>query len=249
MTLVPPVVPPVDALNLTYGSDAETVMSVAAAWLRATGASDRALIAVDQRTTLDHYDSLRPLKKLPSIASRNVGLDLWAGKGPILALDPSRELLLKVTNPHLSRASSVLLVNFAPGDAFTNRWLCAAGATDLVKRQKYPLPEQPIIDPVVLAAFEELKESLLGQLCTPEHSHDPNGVAVLRELKKKGHDLDENALAVWAIFSGYTDRDVTEFIGHVAKVKRNHAYQRKTLGSWKPNYVRWAERSTLTSTG
>ncbi len=178
-------------------------MAVAAEWLHSTGNADRGLTTVDHRNTLGHYGSLRPFRKLPRLTSRNVGFMAgYGGDGPILALDPSRELLLKLTDSHLLRATEVLLVDFHPGVALTDRWLCATGAIELATRRKYVSDEKQKLDPVVLAAFEELRDSHVGQLCTPEHSYDPNGVTALRKLKEHNHKLDEDALAVWAVFNG-----------------------------------------------
>lgn len=243
MNLVPPRIPSVAALTLTRENDPDTLVGVAAEWLRRTGQSERGLIAVDQRTTLEDYEALKQFRKLPSLTSRNVGFHGWNGSGPILALDPSRDLLLKLTDSHLSRATGVLLVNFHPGETFTDRWLFATGAIELASQRKYILDEKRQLDPVVLAAFEDIRDSHVGQLCTPAHSHDPNGVAALLELKKRGHALNANALAIWAIFQGYSDRDVSKLLVHVAKVKANHAYRSKSVGSWNPNYDSWVERS------
>lgn len=129
-------------------------------------------------------------------------------------------------------------------DKFPQLWLEYVGAIDLITGVKRAITPENKLDPVVEAAFVDLRSQLTAQLCGPSHPHDPNGIGTLLELERHGHDLDENKLALWAITEGFSARDTLELMSHVRKVTTGHRYAVKSRGSWVPNYDRWVHASS-----
>jgi hypothetical protein len=237
----PPNFAPVFFLEWQEGLDQETLVAEGLQWLTRQPAGQRGVLATDSSSGLELVPRA-VLGSLNSIHTRNTGIGTSAANLPILVLFPLRELLLKLAAHQLQGADAMCVLTYGPTDVpFVNHWLDRIGAVNLVNGFRREVSESSALDPVVEAAFSTLRDDLTGQLTGPQHDCDPNGIATMMELQRRGHELDADKLAAWASVQGYNEHEIVEFIGHVAKVKRNHGYNRKTLGTWTPNYERWLD--------
>ena len=243
MILEKPDLAPVYHLDVQPGRPLETVVEAGLAWLRNQPNSARGVLASDMATALRDLPKSPWLRSLSKVHARDIGIGAAGAGCPLLALFPSRELLLKLTDRYADRVSAMCILSYGSSDRFPRVWLDWVGATDLESGIRRSVSADSALDPVVEAAFRSLRGQLTGQLCTPEHSSDPNGVATLLELHRQGHQLDANALAAWAITEGFSRHEVAEFVEHVRKVTKGHRYAAKTQGTWTPSYDSWVERS------
>jgi hypothetical protein len=232
---------PVYFLEWQEGLDQEMLVSEGLRWMSAHPNGRRGILA----TEASHGLELVPkalAKSLDSIHTKNRGATPSAAGRPILVMFPLRELLLKLTSRQLQRAAAVCVLTYGATDVpFLSHWLDRMGAENLATGGKRTVTERSALDPVVEAAFMSLRGSLLGQLTGPQHDYDPNGITTMLELQRQGHELDADKLAAWASVQGYSEHQITDFIDHVAKVRRGHRYTKRTIGTWTPNYARWVE--------
>lgn len=236
-----PQFPPVYFLEWQEGLDQETLVTEGLRWISTQPNGRRGILA----TEASHGLELVPkavARSLDSIHTKNRGITPSAEGRPILVMFPLRELLVKLTARQLQRAAAVCVLTYGATDVpFLNNWLDRMGAENLATGEKRTVTDRSALDPVVEAAFASLRDNLLGQLTGPQHDYDPNGITTLLELQRQGHDLDADKLAAWASVEGYSEHEVTDFIDHVAKVRRGHRYTKKSVGTWTPNYAHWVE--------
>lgn len=245
MILKKPNFAPVYFIDARPGRAIETVIGAGLEWLQSQPNSQRGIIASDSARALQDLPKSPWLRSLGRVHARNTDVGAGGTDRPLLALFPWRDLLLKLTSQYLDRVSAMCVLTYGETDRFAHIWLDYVGAIDLVTKEKRSVGPQSALDPVVEAAFVSLRERLTGQLCTPDYSSDPNGVATLLELHRHGHELDADKLAAWAIVQGFSSHDVMELIGHTRKVKKGHRYATKSRGTWTPNYDDWAGTSQL----
>ena len=242
MILTKPDFAPIYYIEVQNGRPIDTVVAAGLEWLRSQPNAHRGVLACDLSSALHDMPKSPWFRSLSKVHTRDSGTGAAGSNRPLLALFPTRDLLLKLTDLYADRVSAMCVLTYGKNDPFPNAWLDYVGAIDLVTDQKRAISTTNILDPVVEAAFVSLKGQLTAQLCTPEHSYDPNGVATLLELQRHGHELDENTLAAWAITQRFSRRDVAEFVEHIKKVKKGHRYSTKSYGSWQPNYQKWLHR-------
>lgn len=243
MILAKPDFAPVYHLDVQHGRPLETVVGAGLEWLRNQPNSGHGILASDMATALRDLPKSPWLRSLNKVHARDTGIGAGGAGRPLLALFPTRDLLLKLTDCYADRVSAMCILSYGLSDRFPHVWLDWIGATDLDSGTRRSVSGESALDPVVETAFRSLRGQLTGQLCTPEHSSDPNGVATLLELQRRGHQLDANALAAWAITEGFSRHEVVEFVEHVRKVTKGHRYAAKTQGTWTPSYDKWVERS------
>lgn len=243
MILAKPEFAPIYHLDVQPGRPLETVVRAGLTWLRNQPNSVHGVLASDMATALRDLPKSPWLRSLSKVHTRDTGTGAAGAGKPLLALFPSRDLLLKLTDRYADRVSAMCILSYGPSDRFPHVWLDWVGATDLDSGKRRSVSADSALDPVVAAAFRSLRGQLTGQLCTPEHSSDPSGVATLLELHRQGHQLDANKLAAWAITEGFSRPDVAEFTEHIRKVTKGHRYAAKTQGTWTPSYDSWVERS------
>lgn len=232
---------PVYFLEWQEGLDQETLVTEGLRWISGRLNGRRGILATESAQGLDLVPKA-VAKSFDSIHTKNRGVTPSVEGKPVLVMFPLRELLLKLTARQLQRAEAVCVLTYGATDVqFLNYWLDRMRAENLATGDKRTVTERSALDPVVEAAFMSLRDTLLGQLTGPQHDYDPNGITTMLELQRRGHELDADKLAAWASVQGYSEHEITDFIDHVAKVRRGHRYTKKTIGTWTPNYARWVE--------
>jgi hypothetical protein len=180
-------------------------------------------------------------------APRTVWRSGWVG-GPILAPWASRDVIRCIEDELAFEATAVCVIGWTPGDPNHAAWIAARNAVDLesgieLGRQ----PEQIITDPVVRIALDAAERFVNHNNALVQADDKAYLIRTLQELIRGGHRFELDALATYAMATGWTADEIDRIREYGQKVLDGRGFRLQTPTGPKRNSCRhWeAEASKL----
>lgn len=162
----------------------------------------------------------------------------WAG-GPILAPWASDAVIRCIEDDLAHLATAVCIIGWRDDDPNHEGWATARDALDLASGERLGRPaEEIVIDPVIRIALDAAERFVNHNNQLVQYDDKAYVVRTLQELVRGGHRLDLDAIATYALATGWSAEEVKRIREYGSRILAGRGVRLQSRAGPKPGACR-----------